>query len=370
MARRKRLRGPALLIAGLGAILCWVLPTFAAPLPQIVQPGDVATPTATFTIILVPTATTTPVPVSPVDESGAGAAAEGAAVNASLLEPVGLHGAESFSTYIVRPGDTLLTVALEVGVDVADLPCAIAPTFQRDQPLVIGNTLEVPPPSWQCHQVEAGESLTQIAARYGVEPDDVLNAAWNELDVSALGDQALREGSYVRIPPATDTADGGFLNFMLDQPLSVSPMTAYAIGGTKPRAGAMVGPIPKDWPYGSGNFMWPIYGWLSQGYREDHRAIDIAAPTGTIVTAADRGVVIRAGWNDQGYGNFVIIDHNIDYLTLYAHLDQIVVKEKDIVAQGQVIGTVGSTGNSTGPHLHFEIRDFGRRINPLDLLVR
>jgi murein DD-endopeptidase MepM/ murein hydrolase activator NlpD len=81
-------------------------------------------------------------------------------------------------------------------------------------------------------------------------------------------------------------------------------------------------------------------------------------------------VVIRAGWNDQGYGNFVIIDHNIDYLTLYAHLDQIVVKEKDVVAQGQVIGTVGSTGNSTGPHLHFEIRDFGRRINPLDLLVR
>ena len=112
-----------------------------------------------------------------------------------------------------------------------------------------------------------------------------------------------------------------------------------------------------------------MYGWLSQGYRYDHRAIDIAAVQGTPVTAADRGVVVRAGWNDQGYGRFVVIDHQIDYVTLYAHLDRILVHEGEIVGQGQVIGTVGSTGNSTGPHLHFEIRDFGRLTNPLELLA-
>ena len=116
--------------------------------------------------------------------------------------------------------------------------------------------------------------------------------------------------------------------------------------------------------------MWPVYGWMSQGYRGDHRAIDIAAVGGTFVTAADRGVVIRSGWNDQGYGTFVVIDHNIDYITLYAHMQDIYVKEGDVVAQGQIIGTIGSTGNSTGPHLHFEIRDFGRLANPLDLLIR
>lgn len=132
----------------------------------------------------------------------------------------------------------------------------------------------------------------------------------------------------------------------------------------------MIGPVPKDWPYGSGNFMWPVYGWMSQGYRNDHRAIDIAAPSGSFVTAADRGVVLRSGWNDQGYGIFVVIDHNIDYITLYAHLTETFVKEGDVVAQGDIIGTIGSTGNSTGPHLHFEIRDFGRRANPLDLLMR
>jgi murein DD-endopeptidase MepM/ murein hydrolase activator NlpD len=322
-----------------------------------VQPGDVATPTATYAIILVPTATPTPVPESPVGES--------------LDEPVGLHGAESFSTYTVKEGDTLLTVALEVGVDVEDLPCAVSPAFRSDQPLVIGDSIEVPPPSWRCHQVVAKESLTQVATRYEIDPIEIIEVPWNQLDGSALGDKTLVEGSYLRIPPGLGEATGGgFLNFMLDQPLTVSPITAYAIGGTKARTTATMGPLPKDWPYGSGNFMWPVFGWMSQGYRNDHRAIDIAATSGTFVTASDRGVVIRSGWNDQGYGMFVIVDHNIDYITLYAHLSEVYVKEGDVVAQGQIIGTIGSTGNSTGPHLHFEIRDFGRRANPLDLLIR
>jgi murein DD-endopeptidase MepM/ murein hydrolase activator NlpD len=143
---------------------------------------------------------------------------------------------------------------------------------------------------------------------------------------------------------------------------------AYPVGGPGPAPDSV--PVPDDWPYGTGHFTWPVSGWLSQGYRNDHRAVDIAAPAGSFVTAADRGVVIRAGWNDQGYGLFIIIDHNIDYVSLYSHLSEVFVEEGDIVRAGQVIGTVGSTGNSTGPHLHFEIRDFGRRANPLDLLIR
>ena len=66
----------------------------------------------------------------------------------------------------------------------------------------------------------------------------------------------------------------------------------------------------------------------------------------------------------------MVIDHNIDYVTLYSHLQEIYVQVGAIVAQGQVIGAVGSTGNSTGPHLHFEVRDFGARINPLEVLLR
>ena len=356
-ARRGWVGATVLLLIWLG-ILGWsVMPSQAASLAQIVQPGDVATPTATYELILVPTATSTPQAVSPLGDVPEGS--------------FGSHGVDSFSTYTVKPGDTLLVVALEVGVDVEELPCAIAPTFRPDQPLVIGDVLEVPPTGWRCHQVAADETFTQIAARYGVDPIQIIDVAWNGLEMDALSEGALTAGSYMRIPPMLGgTDEDGFLSFMLEQPISVSPLAAYAIGGPRAKPATVMGPMPKDWPYGSGNFAWPIYGWLSQGYRDDHRAIDSAAPSSTVVTAADRGVVMLAGWNDQGYGQFVVIDHNIDYITLYAHLDEIFVKEGDVVGQGQIIGTVGSTGNSTGPHLHFEIRDFGRRANPLDLLVR
>jgi murein DD-endopeptidase MepM/ murein hydrolase activator NlpD len=169
---------------------------------------------------------------------------------------------------------------------------------------------------------------------------------------------------------AGDGAPSAFLPLMLSLPVNTSPFAAFSLRQPAPRSSGPVGPFPADWPYGSGSFTWPVYGWISQSYRYDHRAVDIAANLGTPVTAADRGVVIRAGWNDQGYGQFVIIDHNIDYLTLYAHLEQIFVSEGQIVGQGQLLGLVGSTGNSTGPHLHFEIRDFGQRVNPLEVLTR
>jgi murein DD-endopeptidase MepM/ murein hydrolase activator NlpD len=358
MARRWQIGAFIMLVFWMALSASFEAPSVAAPRMQIVQPGDVATPTATYTIILVPTPTATPAPEPSMDSS--------------LLAPVGYHGVESSSIYKVRAGDTLLTVALEVGVDVTDLPCAVAPTFSIDQPLVIGDSLEIPASSWNCHLVGRDESLTRIATQYGVDPTEVIGVAWNQLDASALGEKALPEGRYLRIPPAMELSEGGggFLNFMLDQPLSMSPVTAYSVGGTKARTTTMIGPIPKDWPYGSGHFMWPVFGYMTQGYRADHRAIDIAANTGTFVTASDRGVVIRSGWNDQGYGMFVVIDHNIDYITLYAHMSDIYVDEGDVVAQGQIIGTIGSTGNSTGPHLHFEIRDFGRRANPLELLMR
>ena len=171
---------------------------------------------------------------------------------------------------------------------------------------------------------------------------------------------------------------------MLYQPMNTSPFSVLAVGGPFAerlqqvrqandhalRPANQPGVVPENWPYGSGVFQWPLAGWLTQGYRYDHRALDVAAPAGTLVTAADRGVVLRAGWNNQGYGLFVIIDHNIDYVTLYGHLSEVLVQEGQVVAQGELIGKVGSTGNSTGPHLHFEIRDFGRLTNPLEHLVQ
>ena len=222
--------------------------------------------------------------------------------------------------------------------------------------------------------------MDTIAAQYadrGITADTIRATAWNQL---ARWPDPLPGGLHLRIVPSappvavapSPTPQTGVLTFgqMLQRPVAGTVSTATG-GPTSAHAQANV---PANWPYGSGHFAWPLYGWITQGYHvgsdDLHRGLDIAAREGTLVTAADRGVVIRAGWNDQGYGNLVIIDHNIDYLTLYAHLGQIDVAEGDIVAQGQVIGTVGSTGNSTGPHLHFEIRDFGNLTDPLGLLGR
>lgn len=312
----------------------------------ILRPEDVATPTPTQAVILLPTPTPpagTPPAQSPVEPQ------------------VRARG------YTVQPDDTLWTVALEMGVDLEDAPCLVTPDFRLQEPLVIGDWLEPLPVGWRCHRVAEGENLAQVAAQYGVDTLQVRAVAWNRLPANAAPDSPLAPDSYVRVPGQPAQASGGFMAFMLDQPLAVSPYMAYAVGGSGVTAAVAV---PAAWPYGSGRFTWPVYGWLSQGYREDHPALDIAAPAGAFVTAADRGVVIRAGWNEQGYGNFVVIDHHIDYVTLYSHLADVLVKEGEVVAQGQIIGTVGSTGNSTGAHLHFEIRDFGRRANPLELLMR
>ena len=321
-----------------------------------------------------------------------------AAVSTPVSSPPVNHGEVGAQTYIVKQGDTLWRVALEVGLDLTLMPCTVAPDFSPEQPLVIGNALTLLPPEQWCHQVAAGDTLATVADQYGVTPTAIYELPWNQLQGVPLAAVALVLGHYLRIPlapmrtasnaePSTPPADStSFLTWMLHQPVNTSPFAVLAVGGPfaeemqkQRRQGAdngralrplgQPGAVPANWPYGSGVFTWPLSGWLTQGYRYDHRALDVAAPTGTLVTAADRGVVIRAGWNNQGYGLFVIIDHNIDYVTLYAHLSELLVKEGQVVGQGDVIGKVGSTGNSTGPHLHFEIRDFGRLTNPLELLV-
>jgi murein DD-endopeptidase MepM/ murein hydrolase activator NlpD len=99
-----------------------------------------------------------------------------------------------------------------------------------------------------------------------------------------------------------------------------------------------------------------------------HNAIDIGAGIGSQLFAADNGTVVYAGWLNGGYGNLVVIDHNIGWVTMYEHLDRIGVSCGDNVMQGGLIGSAGTTGNSTGGHLHFEVRIGGMAVNPLDYL--
>ncbi len=137
------------------------------------------------------------------------------------------------------------------------------------------------------------------------------------------------------------------------------------------RAAGIAGYVQSEG--GPGSFSWPVtgtitspFGWRSNpfgGGPEFHQGLDIAAPSGTTVTAAASGTVIMAQWYG-GYGNYILIDHGGGYSTGYGHLSAIYVSTGQSVQRGQAIGAVGSTGQSTGPHLHFEVRIAGKPVDP------
>lgn len=122
---------------------------------------------------------------------------------------------------------------------------------------------------------------------------------------------------------------------------------------------------------GTGTFVYPTTDHFLSGYDYSwrHPGLDFNASLGAPIYAADSGQVVYAGWNHYGYGNFLVLDHGDGWFTAYAHLSQFYVSCLDSVTQGQVIGAVGSTGNSTGPHLHFEMFQTGAgQINPWTVL--
>ncbi len=114
--------------------------------------------------------------------------------------------------------------------------------------------------------------------------------------------------------------------------------------------------------------IWPARGWLSRLYTSEHPAVDIAAPTGTPVVATISGTVMRAGWSDR-YGRIIEIENEQGFVTAYGHNSRLLVKEGEVVSQGDVIAFVGSTGLSSAPHLHYEIRVKDKPVDPMRYLV-
>jgi murein DD-endopeptidase MepM/ murein hydrolase activator NlpD len=168
------------------------------------------------------------------------------------------------------------------------------------------------------------------------------------------------------------------------QTIAVAPAGPDAYGSYRPSRGQMVSPelpplgdpnlyLPGGPAQNFNGFIWPAKGVLTSGYGPRwgrmHKGIDIAAPTGTPIFAAAPGVVVYARWNRGGYGNLVDIRHADGSLTRYAHNSRILVQEGQAVEQGQQISAMGSTGHSTGPHLHFEVHPGGRgAVNPMAFL--
>jgi murein DD-endopeptidase MepM/ murein hydrolase activator NlpD len=244
-------------------------------------------------------------------------------------------------TYTVQPNDNVWAIAQGFGLQAETVLWANSAVEKSPDLLRVGQILVIPPVDGIYYTVQSGDTVEKLAKTYKTTVEEITGFEFNGLEepyVLTPGQQIMIPGGRKEIPRP-----------------NYYPMTR-------------VGSAPAGAPKGSGRFAWPTQGYLSQRYWSGHLGIDIASRTGVPVLAADDGYVVMAGRDTWGYGNQVVIDHGNGYLTRYAHLQRIDVKAGQSVKKQQQIGTMGSTGRSTGPHLHFEVIQGGVRRNPLGFL--
>jgi len=235
--------------------------------------------------------------------------------------------------HTVEEGDNVRYIALLYGVSSNTILWANSLTsYSIIRP---GDSLKILPTSGLLHKVVKNDTLSKIAKKYDSEVEKILefNKLASETDIMI--------GEYLVIPGGT------------------KPQPVYSVRTTwSPSFSSVVGTGSMRWPAACRRIT-QYYGWR-------HSGLDIACSYGSSIYAADSGTVIKAqgGWNG-GYGIYIIIDHGNGKQTLYAHLSKLYVSVGSKVGKGQVIGANGSTGRSTGPHLHFEVRSGGYRRNPL-----
>lgn len=243
-------------------------------------------------------------------------------------------------SYIVEAGDTVSGIAVKFGLAPETITWANTALENNPDLLQTGEELVILPVDGVYHQVGNADTVESIAAAYQVDPSAIINFPLNVLD---RDNPLIQPGQWLLAP-------GGV------KPYVPRTVTAYS------------GPVPEDATVGTGLFVWPTSGTIFQGYWSAHPAIDVAGWLGAPVLAADSGYVVFANWDGTGYGNAVVVNHGNGFQTLYAHLQGFNVAAGDNVAQGQQIATMGSTGNSTGPHTHFEVRQGTVQRNPLGFL--
>ena len=258
-------------------------------------------------------------------EEGLPAEVEAPTESASNKEGRGNTPSQSLR-YTIQPGDSLWSISKRFGLDPGTL--ADANLLQQDRYLKPGQILQIPPGPGVYHRIQPGETLWTICQRYSVDLESALTE-------NAIEDpQKLQVGSRIFLP------------------------------GARPRREIT-------------DMVWPVKGRLTSGFgyrqhpmggqRKFHRGIDIAAPRGREIRAAQNGEVVSAGRRGS-YGLAVILKHDKTYSTLYGHCSVLSVKVGQRVEQGETIARIGSSGVSTGPHLHFEIRQAGRAVDPRPFL--
>ncbi|MDD5340830.1 MAG: M23 family metallopeptidase [Patescibacteria group bacterium] len=239
--------------------------------------------------------------------------------------------------YIVKAGDTVSTIAEEF--EITDETIMWQNNLSATSLIRPGQKLVILPINGVAHTVVKGDTLASIAKKYKADQQKIIDynklADVNDISIGEL--LVIPEGQPYR-PPIAPTRLAP-IQQIFEQPAPVVP-------------GQMV------WPNGCHR--------ITQYFKWNHTGVDIACPLGTPIRAAEDGVIKAVHYLNTGYGHSVDIDHGNGKMTRYGHMTTIYVKEGESVKAGQAIGLEGSTGKSTGPHLHFEVRFWGKVYNPLN----
>ena len=261
-------------------------------------------------------------------------------------------GADLVRTYKVQKGDTLKAVAKQFDVSMMTLWWA---NKLKKMDLKPGQVIRIPPVSGLVYTVKDTDTLDTVAKSFKVDSSKII-------ELNGLEDPTLVVGQVLVLPGAKGA------------PMPTPKPVVKPGFGTSSAGGGVLGGGPAT--YAGGKFTWPVIGgnnYVSQGFSSAHGGLDIAADYGTKNVAAAGGKVIFAGWKSNGGGYQVWIAHGSGIYTTYNHLSAVTVGAGQRVARGQQIGRTGSSGNSTGPHTHFEVWigpvwSGGYRVNPLKYL--
>ncbi|WP_295339254.1 peptidoglycan DD-metalloendopeptidase family protein [uncultured Subdoligranulum sp.] len=257
-----------------------------------------------------------------------------------------LNAGAGIQTYTAVEGDTVQSIVDTTGVAFDSLAQMNPELLTLDQEVDAGTEIVTGAASAELLKVKVVRQETETVPI----PFDTQNSESSEYDFGKVitlqeGEDGSEDITYEVTMIDGVVTDRQAISYTVTKP-SVPEIT---VTGTRLKSG-MVAQI------GSGSFIWPVpnYTYVSRWMSSGHRGADICAPYGTTIIASDSGTVIAAGWH-YSYGNYVEIDHGNGYKTLYAHMSAIAVTQGQAVAQGDKIGEVGSTGNSTGNHCHFEM---------------
>lgn len=285
------------------------------------------------------------VPANPL-VAGASDSLENSGVITSAITPITVISEkprDEVIEYNVEAGETVSTIAEKYGV--SEETILWENKLSKKSQITEGDKLRVLPVSGIAHDVDSGDTIYSIAKKYRANPQAILDFPFNDVGE----DFQLASGDLIIVP------DGA------PQDVESKPAPRQYLASKQQNIDVS--------ELGTAQFIWPASGDLAQYFAWYHPAIDISNLGGGSIRASDSGTVTVAGFVDNsGYGNRVLIDHGNGYTTLYAHLSANYVVAGQRVSKGEVVGLMGSTGRSSGVHVHLEIRKNGAALNPLSIL--